>query len=90
MSSLPLLWYHYSQNILKSSLCHGSLVVKTLDHGWRVMSSSPVPLKTRRVGERCTINMLRAQTSSRWWAVVIRRGMPAQVSSSSFDHGSKL
>ncbi|GFS53623.1 hypothetical protein TNCV_730601 [Trichonephila clavipes] len=27
-------------------------------------SSSPVPLKTRRVGERCTLNLSRAQTSS--------------------------
>ncbi|GFW69622.1 hypothetical protein TNCV_489661 [Trichonephila clavipes] len=24
------------------------------------------PLKTRRAGERCTLNLLRAQTSSRW------------------------
>ncbi|GFT26605.1 hypothetical protein TNCV_3604261 [Trichonephila clavipes] len=30
-----------------------------------VMSSSPVPLKTRRVGQRCTLNLSRAQTSSR-------------------------
>ncbi|GFW07613.1 uncharacterized protein TNCV_3917461 [Trichonephila clavipes] len=52
----------------------GSLVVKVSDHGWRVMSSSPVPLKTRRVGERCTLNLSRAQTSSRWYGVVVRRG----------------
>ncbi|GFX35553.1 hypothetical protein TNCV_103601 [Trichonephila clavipes] len=45
---------------------HGSLVVKVSDRGRRVMSSSRVPLKTRRVGERCTLNLLRAQTSSRW------------------------
>ncbi|GFV48205.1 hypothetical protein TNCV_2345061 [Trichonephila clavipes] len=31
-----------------------------------VTSSSPVPLKTRRVGERCTLNLSRAQTTSRW------------------------
>ncbi|GFU49905.1 hypothetical protein TNCV_4686601 [Trichonephila clavipes] len=31
-----------------------------------VTSSSPVPLKTRRVGQRCTLNMSRAETSSRW------------------------
>ncbi|GFX51841.1 hypothetical protein TNCV_5015431 [Trichonephila clavipes] len=30
------------------------------------MSSSPVPLNTRRVGQRCTLNLLRAETSSRW------------------------
>ncbi|GFW60763.1 hypothetical protein TNCV_571091 [Trichonephila clavipes] len=33
------------------------------------MSSSPVPLKTRRVGDRCTENMLKAQVSSRWCGV---------------------
>ncbi|GFW31691.1 hypothetical protein TNCV_4683631 [Trichonephila clavipes] len=26
----------------------------------------PVPLKTRRVGQRCTLNLSRAETSSRW------------------------
>ncbi|GFV45065.1 putative RNA-directed DNA polymerase from transposon X-element [Trichonephila clavipes] len=31
-----------------------------------VTSSSPVPLKTRRVGQRCTLNLSRAETSSRW------------------------
>ncbi|GFW78231.1 uncharacterized protein TNCV_137001 [Trichonephila clavipes] len=31
------------------------------------MSSSPVPLKIRREGERCTLNLSRAQASSRWW-----------------------
>ncbi|GFW63126.1 uncharacterized protein TNCV_4454741 [Trichonephila clavipes] len=39
-----------------------------------VTSSSSVPLKTRRAGERCTLNLSRAQTSSRWWGVVARRG----------------
>ncbi|GFW06872.1 hypothetical protein TNCV_3289711 [Trichonephila clavipes] len=56
---------------------HSSLVVKVSDLGWRVMSLSPVPLKTRRVGERCTLNLLRAQTSSRWCGVVVRRGRSA-------------
>ncbi|GFW78314.1 uncharacterized protein TNCV_4123831 [Trichonephila clavipes] len=32
-----------------------------------VTGSSPVPLKTRRVGQRCTLNLSRAETSSRWW-----------------------
>ncbi|GFT17482.1 netrin receptor UNC5B [Trichonephila clavipes] len=49
-----------------------------------------VPLKTRRVGQRCTLNLSRAETSSRWCGVVVRRGVPAQVSSTSLDHGSKL
>ncbi|GFS95822.1 uncharacterized protein TNCV_2259041 [Trichonephila clavipes] len=40
-----------------------------------VTSSSPVPLKTRRVGDRCTLNLSRAETSSRWCVVVVwRRG----------------
>ncbi|GFU67812.1 uncharacterized protein TNCV_4528811 [Trichonephila clavipes] len=56
----------------------------------RVTRSSPVPLKTRRVGQRCTLNLSRAETSSRWCGVVVRRGVPVQVSSTSLDHGSKL
>ncbi|GFV85088.1 uncharacterized protein TNCV_3320261 [Trichonephila clavipes] len=55
-----------------------------------VTSSSPVPLKKRRVGQRCTLNLSRAETSSRWCGVVFRRVVPAQVSSTSLDHGSKL
>ncbi|GFV87425.1 uncharacterized protein TNCV_4033971 [Trichonephila clavipes] len=39
-----------------------------------VTSSSPVPLKTRRVGQRCTLNLLRAEMSSHWCGVVVRRG----------------
>ncbi|GFU92703.1 uncharacterized protein TNCV_2892121 [Trichonephila clavipes] len=38
------------------------------------MSSNPVPLKTRHVGQRCTLNLWRAETSSRWCGVVVRRG----------------
>ncbi|GFY02831.1 uncharacterized protein TNCV_3507111 [Trichonephila clavipes] len=64
----------------------GSPVVKVSDHVRHVMSLSPVPLKIRRVEERCTLNL----SSSRWCGVVARRGLPAQMSSSSLDHGSKL
>ncbi|GFW58436.1 hypothetical protein TNCV_3512991 [Trichonephila clavipes] len=49
-------------------------VVSLSDHGRYVMSSSAVPLKTRRVGQRCTLNLSRAETSSRWCGVVVRRG----------------
>ncbi|GFU10177.1 uncharacterized protein TNCV_3449601 [Trichonephila clavipes] len=52
----------------------GSPVVRVSDHGRHVMSSSPVPLKTRRVGQRCTLNLSRAETSSRWCGVVVRTG----------------
>ncbi|GFW84907.1 uncharacterized protein TNCV_681951 [Trichonephila clavipes] len=55
-----------------------------------VTGSSPVPLKTRRVGQRCTLNLSRAETSSRWCGVGVREGVPAQVSSTSLDHGSKI
>ncbi|GFX95015.1 uncharacterized protein TNCV_3046471 [Trichonephila clavipes] len=39
-----------------------------------VTSSSPVPLKTCYGGQRCTLNLSRAETSSRWCGVVVREG----------------
>ncbi|GFX15631.1 hypothetical protein TNCV_2131181 [Trichonephila clavipes] len=48
----------------------GSLVVKVSDRGWPVTSSSPVPLKIRRLGERCTLNLSRAETSSHCCQVI--------------------
>ncbi|GFX88809.1 hypothetical protein TNCV_1558541 [Trichonephila clavipes] len=42
-------------------------------YGYRIVagfvtSSSPVPLKTHRVGQRCKLNLSRAETSFRsWW-----------------------
>ncbi|GFT99225.1 uncharacterized protein TNCV_4469601 [Trichonephila clavipes] len=51
----------------KSSTCY-LLITKG------VTSSSPVPLKTRRVEARCTLNLSRAQTSSCWSGVVVKRG----------------
>ncbi|GFY22872.1 uncharacterized protein TNCV_2181331 [Trichonephila clavipes] len=39
-----------------------------------VTISNPLPLKTHRVGPRCTLNLSRAETSSRWCDVVVRRG----------------
>ncbi|GFT88463.1 uncharacterized protein TNCV_262571 [Trichonephila clavipes] len=47
-----------------------------------VASSSPVPLKTRHVGQRCTLNLSRAETSSRSCGVVVRR----EVASSGVVH----
>ncbi|GFV96918.1 uncharacterized protein TNCV_4351311 [Trichonephila clavipes] len=52
----------------------GNPVVKVSDHGRHIMSSSPVPLKTCRVGKRYTLNLSRAETSTRWCGVVVRRG----------------
>ncbi|GFU07165.1 hypothetical protein TNCV_4946471, partial [Trichonephila clavipes] len=64
----------YKMVVLMLPCGRGSLVVKVSDHGWHVTSSSPVPLKTRRVGARCTFNLSRAETSSRGCGVVVRRG----------------
>ncbi|GFV87992.1 histone-lysine N-methyltransferase SETMAR [Trichonephila clavipes] len=47
---------------------------KTAFVKWHVKSSNPVPLKTRRVGQRCTLNLSRAEKSCRWCGVVVRRG----------------
>ncbi|GFT97155.1 uncharacterized protein TNCV_3858161 [Trichonephila clavipes] len=58
----------------------GTPVVKVSDHGRLLMNSSPVPLKTSRVGQRWALNLSRAQTS---------RGVPAQVSSSSLNHATR-
>ncbi|GFU39087.1 uncharacterized protein TNCV_1849881 [Trichonephila clavipes] len=51
----------------------GSPVEKVSDHGRHIMSSSPVPLKTRHVGQRCALNLSRAHTSSSLCGVVVRR-----------------
>ncbi|GFU75027.1 hypothetical protein TNCV_3752781 [Trichonephila clavipes] len=43
--------------LLFSSEGRDSPVVKVSDRGQRVMSSIPLPLKIRRVGKRCTLNI---------------------------------
>ncbi|GFV08628.1 hypothetical protein TNCV_857221, partial [Trichonephila clavipes] len=66
--------------------------------GGYVTSSIPVPpLKTRRVGQQCTLNLLSSNAlrwcgsvPSRWFSEEVRRGVPTQMSSSSLDQGSKL
>ncbi|GFW72040.1 uncharacterized protein TNCV_4789281 [Trichonephila clavipes] len=72
-TSLYALQIRTTSMFLKFSSGRGSLVVKVSDRGKHVMSSSPVPLKTSRVWERCTLNLSRAQTSFRWCGVVVRR-----------------
>ncbi|GFW99829.1 hypothetical protein TNCV_3420581 [Trichonephila clavipes] len=54
-------WYRY-------------LSLSLSNRGWLVSSSSPVSLKIRCVGQRYTLNLSRAETSSRWCGVVVRRG----------------
>ncbi|GFW02267.1 uncharacterized protein TNCV_2383901 [Trichonephila clavipes] len=39
-----------------------------------VTSSNLVPLKTHRVGERCTLNLSRVQMSSHWSGGAVKRG----------------
>ncbi|GFT23758.1 uncharacterized protein TNCV_3512091 [Trichonephila clavipes] len=51
----------------KSSTCY-LLITKG------VTNSSPLPLKIRCVWGRCTLNLSRAQTSSCWRGVVVKRG----------------
>ncbi|GFS62372.1 uncharacterized protein TNCV_5032181 [Trichonephila clavipes] len=56
-------------------------------YGYRIVvgfvtSSSSVPLKTRRLGQRCKLNLSRAETSCRWSGAVVRRG----GASSGVDH----
>ncbi|GFU95844.1 transposable element Tc1 transposase, partial [Trichonephila clavipes] len=52
-----------------------------------VMNSSPVPLKTRRVGQRGTLNLSRAETSSRWCDVATTKTL---VSERARRHFSQL
>ncbi|GFS73150.1 hypothetical protein TNCV_687041 [Trichonephila clavipes] len=56
------------QQVIIPRLNYGrdSRMVKVSDRGWHVMSSSPVLLKTRFVGERYLLNLSKAQTSSHW------------------------
>ncbi|GFY04026.1 uncharacterized protein TNCV_1198041 [Trichonephila clavipes] len=69
------IWYH---PVARQKVRHGiSQLLTFLQYknvAGFVTSSSPVPLKTRRVGQRCTLNLSRAETSSRWCGVVVRRG----------------
>ncbi|GFW78253.1 hypothetical protein TNCV_137221 [Trichonephila clavipes] len=44
--------------------CCGSPEFKVSDHDRHVMSSRPVPLKTRHVSKRCMLNLSRAEPSS--------------------------
>ncbi|GFU81390.1 uncharacterized protein TNCV_1380581 [Trichonephila clavipes] len=62
-----------TSGVIRSHLDRDSLVVKVLDCGNHVRSSSPIPLKIRCLGERCMLNLSRAQTSSRWCGVVVRK-----------------
>ncbi|GFY25869.1 uncharacterized protein TNCV_1916191 [Trichonephila clavipes] len=71
-----------SHNTLKTYKIFGLvLLVATVAEWYKyrivagfVTSSRPVTLKTRRVGQRCTLNLSRVEKSSRWCGVVVWRG----------------
>ncbi|GFW60721.1 hypothetical protein TNCV_570671 [Trichonephila clavipes] len=42
------------------------LGISSNPRGRRVMNTNLVPMKTRIVGERCVLNLSKAQVSSRW------------------------
>ncbi|GFX40760.1 hypothetical protein TNCV_1218831 [Trichonephila clavipes] len=63
----------YIQTAWKSS-DRGSLVVKVTDSGLACDEFEPVSLKNHRAGKQCTLNLSRAQASSRWCGVLVRRG----------------
>ncbi|GFV27444.1 hypothetical protein TNCV_912741 [Trichonephila clavipes] len=65
----------------------GSQVVKVWDRGWLCHEFEPSTTKDPRVGERRTINLSRAEMSSRWCGVV---GEGCQLRCHPLDHGSKL
>ncbi|GFT05660.1 tigger transposable element-derived protein 4 [Trichonephila clavipes] len=72
-------WQNSLSDLIKN--CFQDKSVATVAEWYRyrivaclVTSLSPVPLKTHRVGQRCTLNLSKAETSSRWCGVVVRRG----------------
>ncbi|GFX29721.1 uncharacterized protein TNCV_2750551 [Trichonephila clavipes] len=83
VSCLTLLNYNRNKvnsrmNIINTKLPHYFMAVVAEWYGYRIVaylvtSSSPVPLKTCRVGQRCTLSLSRAETSFRWCGVVVRR-----------------
>ncbi|GFV78333.1 hypothetical protein TNCV_94931 [Trichonephila clavipes] len=54
------------------------------------MSSSLIPLKTRRQRASMHLKSVEAQTSSHWHGEEVRRRVPALVSTTSLDLGVKI
>ncbi|PRD26691.1 UNVERIFIED_CONTAM: hypothetical protein NCL1_37476 [Trichonephila clavipes] len=73
-SSVEVQIDYFTSAVSKNCEGCGSPVIKVSDHGRNVTSSRPVPLKTCHVGQRCTLNLSRAETSSHWCGAVVRRG----------------
>ncbi|GFV13204.1 uncharacterized protein TNCV_3655241 [Trichonephila clavipes] len=74
---LPLMPTH---QLLRLDWCHvrgkdrGNRMFKASGLEGLVTSSIPLPLKILHIGDLCTLNLSKAQTSSRWCGVVVRRG----------------
>ncbi|GFW91784.1 uncharacterized protein TNCV_3400441 [Trichonephila clavipes] len=71
---VTLPWFKITWSVTKSSRVAEQCDVNIQSINQFGTSSSPVPLKTHRVGQRCTLNLSRAKPSSRWCGVVVRRG----------------
>ncbi|GFS64857.1 hypothetical protein TNCV_2000731 [Trichonephila clavipes] len=71
---LQLYIHHLGPAFLIKIMGCGSPVLKVSDHDRHAMNLSPVPLKIRLLGQRCTLSLPRAKTSFRWCDVVVRRG----------------
>ncbi|GFX42445.1 hypothetical protein TNCV_1520091 [Trichonephila clavipes] len=67
----------FSASPIVSLTCSGAAVAQwsiyRIMAGMSCVSSSPLPIKTHRVGQLCTLNLSRAETSSHWCGVVARR-----------------
>ncbi|GFV17121.1 hypothetical protein TNCV_3632841 [Trichonephila clavipes] len=68
----------------------GSPVVKISVHGRHVTSAEASTTKDPPCRAAMHVNLSRVEMSFRWCGMIVRRGVLAQVSSSSLDHGSKL
>ncbi|GFS88057.1 transposable element Tcb2 transposase [Trichonephila clavipes] len=70
----------------------GRLVFKVSNHGWLETCPSPVPLNTRQIKKRCTLNLLTAQMSFRCTGVVVRPKEPkghVKEKTRKTSHGSR-
>ncbi|GFW48213.1 hypothetical protein TNCV_2382971 [Trichonephila clavipes] len=70
----PLAHADTSRDVLPRGGGRGSRVVYLSDHGLPCHVFETSATKARRVGQRCPLNLSRAETSSRWFCVVVRRG----------------
>ncbi|GFU73570.1 hypothetical protein TNCV_3360101 [Trichonephila clavipes] len=68
----------------------GSRVVKVSDSGWPCHEFEPSTTKDPPCRAAMHVKSVESSNVLSWCGMVVRRGVPAQVSSTSLDHGSKL